>query len=53
MVGPGTALSLTSVSLVVMMVKVDGMRNPRRWEVRTSTGRGKVVGIFASELWVG
>ena len=44
MVRPGRALSLTLLSLVEMRVKVDGMREPRRWEVRPSSiGRGRVV----------
>ncbi len=41
------------VPLVEMKVRVDGMKEPRRWEVRPSSmGRGRVVGIFVSELWV-
>jgi hypothetical protein len=53
MVRPGRVLSLIGVSLVEMRVRVDGMREVRRWDVRPSSmGRGRVVGIFASELWV-
>lgn len=53
MVRSGIAPSLTRMSLVEMRVKVDGMREPRRREVRTSSmERGRVVGTFGSELWV-
>lgn len=53
MVRPGRALSLTGASLVEIRLRAAGIGEPRRWEVRPSSmGRGRVLGIAVSGLWI-
>ena len=53
MVRPGSALGLTGMSSVEIRLRAAGIGKPGRWEVRpSSTGRGRVLGIAASESWI-